>query len=247
MASPLISTMLGALSPTKEEKAFTGVLEKRSSDGSWKAKAFYVHGTVLCYYLEGQDGVEDGPHASLNLLSVESVETKVGKDGQKKLILWVSRSARRKRKVELRAAPKRSFFGPEEPAIEKWETAFRAFVDRAMDNGARTRWLAKRHPTTIMKARRSLSRTFFGPSSEELKCSEARMAIFAFYKQHNPAKLAGAEQIIMKYKAAGVGEPALLAAIRTKYGRRDVSLYGGGVVPTNALESIPSGDFDEGG
>ena len=39
---------------------------------------------VLCYYLEGQDGVEDGPHASLNLLSVESIETKVGKDGQKK-------------------------------------------------------------------------------------------------------------------------------------------------------------------
>ena len=83
-SSPMLTNLLNALSPTKEDKIFTGVLEKRSRDGTWKPKAFYVHGTVLCYYLEGQDGVEDGPHASLNLLSVESVETKVGKDGQKK-------------------------------------------------------------------------------------------------------------------------------------------------------------------
>ena len=97
--SPMLTNLLNALSPTKEDKIFTGVLEKRSRDGTWKPKAFYVHGTVLCYYLEGQDGVEDGPHASLNLLSVESIETKIGKDGQKKIKLWVSQSPSRRRPV----------------------------------------------------------------------------------------------------------------------------------------------------
>ena len=161
--SPMLTNLLNALSPTKEDKIFTGVLEKRSRDGTWKPKAFYVHGTVLCYYLEGQDGVEDGPHASLNLLSVESVETKVGKDGQKKIKLWVSQSPsrRRRRPVELRAAPKKSFFGPDQPPLEGRETAFRAFVDRARENGLVKRWLAKQNPSRMRRARKSLS----GPSS----------------------------------------------------------------------------------
>ena len=221
--SPMLTNLLNALSPTKEDKIFTGVLEKRSRDGTWKPKAFYVHGTVLCYYLEGQDGVEDGPHASLNLLSVESVETKVGKDGQKKIKLWVSQSPSRRRPVELRAAPKKSFFGPDQPPLEKWETAFRAFVDRARENGARQRWLAKQNPSRMRRARKSLSRTFFGPSDaakkREAECLQAREDIFAFYKKHNPEKLKGCAEIITKYKAAGVDEPALLEAIRKKYGR----------------------------
>ncbi len=222
-SSPMLTNLLNALSPTKEDKIFTGVLEKRSRDGSWKSKAFYVHGTVLCYYLEGQDGVEDGPHASLNLLSVESVETKVGKDGQKKIKLWVSQSPSRRRPVELRAAPKKSFFGPDQPPLEKWETAFRAFVERAAENGARQRWLAKQNPSRMRRARKSLSRTFFGPSDaarkREAECLKAREDIFAFYRKHNPEKLKGCDDIITKYKAAGVDEPALLEAIRKKYGR----------------------------
>ena len=68
-----------------------------------------------------------------------------------------------------------------------------------------------------------MSRTFFGPSDaarkREAECSRAREDIFAFYRKHNPEKLKGCDDIITKYKAAGVDEPALLEAIRKKYGR----------------------------
>ena len=100
-SSPMLTNLLNALSPTKEDKIFTGVLEKRSRDGTWKPKAFYVHGTVLCYYLEDQDDkIETGPHASLNLLSVERVDAKT-KDDKKVVRLWIDE----KKKVELRQAP----------------------------------------------------------------------------------------------------------------------------------------------
>ena len=39
---------------------------------------------------------------------------------------------------------------------------------------------------------------------------QAREDIFAFYRKHNPEKLKGCNDIITKYKAAGVDEPALL-------------------------------------
>ena len=75
----------------------------------------------------------------------------------------------------------------------------------------------------MRRARKSLSRTFFGPSDaarkREAECSRAREDIFAFYRKHNPEKLKGCGDIITKYKAAGVDEPALLEAIRKKYGR----------------------------
>mmetsp|Transcript_16251 Transcript_16251/g.42820 ORF Transcript_16251/g.42820 Transcript_16251/m.42820 type:complete len:89 (+) Transcript_16251:679-945(+) len=75
----------------------------------------------------------------------------------------------------------------------------------------------------MRRARKSLSRTFFGPSDaarkREAECSRAREDIFAFYRKHNPEKLKGCDDIITKYKAAGVDEPALLEAIRKKYGR----------------------------
>ena len=142
---------------------------------------------------------------------------------KKKIKLWVSQSPSRRRPVELRAAPKKSFFGPDQPPLEKWETAFRAFVERAAENGARQRWLAKQNPSRMRRARKSLSRTFFGPSDaarkREAECSRAREDIFAFYRTHNPEKLKGCDDIITKYKAAGVDEPALLEAIRKKYGR----------------------------
>merc|ERR1711898_37802 len=89
------------------------------------------------------------------------------------------------------AAPKKSFFGPDQPPLEKWETAFRAFVERAAENGARQRWLAKQNPSRMRRARKSLSRTFFGPSDaarkREAECLKAREDIFAFYRKWETA------------------------------------------------------------
>ena len=48
---------------------------------------------------------------------------------------------------------------------------------------------------------------------------QAREDIFAFYRNHNPEKLKGCNDIITKYKAACVDDPSLLEAIRKKYGR----------------------------
>ena len=65
---------------------------------------------------------------------LKEVDAKEPKDGSGKVVrLWLSRT--RNKKVELRAAQKTSFFGPDQPPIDKWEGAFEAFVDTARKNG----------------------------------------------------------------------------------------------------------------
>lgn len=196
-----------------------GRLEKRSSDGSWKAHNFYVHGTILCYYLEDQDGVEDAPHASMNLLSVESVDTKV-KDDVKLVQLWIDRDA--KKKIQLRAAPKRS---AGDPPIEKWEQGFAAFIEQARKNGMRAKYLDDRKPKSrARRASDAMVTALWGPEKDpQANLNElARIAIVDFYTEHAPEKIAGVDALIAKYKATGVEAPTLLTAIKKKYQKYDV-------------------------
>ena len=61
--------------------------------------------------------------------------------------------------------------------------------------------------------------TSAAPEPVSSAMSAKRQEIDALYAKHNPEKLKGCGDIITKYKAAGVDEPALLEAIRKKYGR----------------------------
>lgn len=196
-----------------------GRLEKRAGDGSWKAHNFYVHDTVLCYYLEAEDGVEDAPHASLNLLSVECVDSKMSKDAPSVKIvqLWIDKD--KKKKVQLRAASTNS---GEEPSIDKWENGFMAFVDQAKANGARQKYLDKHKPKS--RARRvsdALVEALHGPpvDPQENLNKLARLGIIDFYKEHAPEKVAGVDALIKKYSAAGVDAPTLFTAIKKKYNK----------------------------
>ena len=63
---------------------------------------------------QDQDGDEDAPHASMNLLNVEKVDTKM-KDGRKVVRLWIDE----KKKVERRQAPKDG--DQDDASIDKWE------------------------------------------------------------------------------------------------------------------------------
>ena len=152
--APAAAPKNGKKAPRKD--IMNGRLEKRSGDGSWKAHGFYVHSTILCYYLEDQDGVEDAPHASMNLLSVEKVDTKM-KDGRKVVRLWIDE----KKKVELRQAPKDG--DKDDASIDKWEQAFTAFVEQAKTNGARQKYIDDHKPKSRMRRMsESVEMTLFG-------------------------------------------------------------------------------------
>ena len=169
-----------------------GRLEKRSGDGSWKAHGFYVHSTILCYYLEDQDGVEDAPHASMNLLSVEKVDTKM-KDGRKVVRLWIDE----KKKVELRQAPKDG--DKDDASIDKWEQAFTAFVEQAKTNGARQKYIDDHKPKSRMRRMsESVEMTLFGaPEDPQANLNAlAKAGIIEFYKAHNPSKLKDVDGLI---------------------------------------------------
>ena len=191
-----------------------GRLEKRSGDGSWKAHGFYVHSTVLCYYLEDQDDkIENGPHASLNLLSVERVDAKT-KDDKKVVRLWIDE----KKKVELRQAP--VVDGKDEASIDKWEAAFMAFVEQARTNGARRKYLDSLKPKSrVRRMSDTIEKAVFGEVADpQAKAdAQAKDQIVAFYKEHNPAKLADVDGLIAKYKSAGVDVATLFEAIKKKY------------------------------
>ena len=47
--------------------------------------------------------------------------------------------------------------------------------------------------------------------------AQAKDQIVAFYKEHNPAKLADVDGLIAKYKSAGVDVATLFEAIKKKY------------------------------
>ena len=209
--APAAAPKNGKKAPRKD--IMNGRLEKRSGDGSWKAHGFYVHSTILCYYLEDQDGVEDAPHASMNLLSVEKVDTKM-KDGRKVVRLWIDE----KKKVELRQAPKDG--DKDDASIDKWEQAFTAFVEQAKTNGARQKYIDDHKPKSRMRRMsESVEMAVFGaPEDPQANLNAlAKAGIIEFYKAHNPAKLKDVDGLIEKYKTAGVDVPTLFEAIKKKY------------------------------
>eukprot|EP00634_Sargassococcus_sp_CCMP2135_P014445 CAMPEP_0198658534 /NCGR_PEP_ID=MMETSP1467-20131203/26059_1 /TAXON_ID=1462469 /ORGANISM="unid. sp., Strain CCMP2135" /LENGTH=216 /DNA_ID=CAMNT_0044394809 /DNA_START=33 /DNA_END=683 /DNA_ORIENTATION=+ len=95
--------------PGSSSSAIRGLLEKRSSDGSWKTQLFSLKRFKL--YYQDPTAKEDAKVASLDLADVVKVE----RSGAK-LLLYVDE----KRKHQLRAASG--------PSLEEWEDALR---DRA--------------------------------------------------------------------------------------------------------------------
>mmetsp|Transcript_1750 Transcript_1750/g.5890 ORF Transcript_1750/g.5890 Transcript_1750/m.5890 type:complete len:217 (-) Transcript_1750:203-853(-) len=178
-----------------------GLLEKRSSDGSWKIQLFSLKRYKLYYQEPGGDRRDRV--ASLDLGNVVKVER-----AGPKLHLYVDE----KRRHQLREVQSETSAGP---TLDEWEDAILEHVDAARHHRAKKKH-HHRPPVWKEDLGDDDEKTQKAAKNEEQK-PHYRDLIVDFYQKTNPDKVNDVDTLIAKYKDIGVGEADLLAAIQNKY------------------------------
>lgn len=173
-----------------------GLLEKRSSDGSWKTQLFSLKRSKLYYHEPSQNDRV----ASLDLANVVKVE----RSGLK-LLLFVDE----KRKHQLRALQVDSVQGP---SLDDWEDAIVQHIHAARYKRPPCPQRSSEEPPPPQTP----PQTKTIHSHEDQKAHYRRL-IVDFYQRTNPEKVASVDTLIAKYHDIGVSEADLLAAIQNKY------------------------------
>jgi len=107
---------MAAFKPAFTLKRLRGLLEKKSSDGTWKAQYFTAHKSKLYYQDPEADLTEQPPRASMDLLEGLA---KIERKGEK-LVLWVDET--RRHILRACAAPAD---GESRPSLDDWELSLR--------------------------------------------------------------------------------------------------------------------------
>ena len=98
-------------------KRLRGLLEKKSSDGTWRVQFFTAHKSKLYYMDPDADLTEQPPRASMDLLEGLA---KIERKGEK-LVLWVDD----KRRHQLRSCRAPSDADGPQPSLDDWELSLR--------------------------------------------------------------------------------------------------------------------------
>ena len=211
------------------QSRFQGVLEKQSSDGSWRARRFSLHKHMFNYNAPNADVRYSKPEATFDLLKLSNVEiVKEPRTGRRVLLLHVD---------EERRHIFRECEGiPAKPSLEEWaqeieeRIAFakrrraailakeRALKGKKQDTVERKlQGKEDNNPDSSTSARESRGDEDRPETTDEAKSAVYRDRIRRFYQKHNPTKVDEVDGLIAKYAKLDVGTKELYAAIITKY------------------------------
>ena len=138
-------------------KRLRGLLEKKSSDGTWRVQFFTAHKSKLYYMDPDADLTEQPPRASMDLLEGLA---KIERKGEK-LVLWVDD----KRRHQLRSCRAPSDADGPQPSLDDWELSLRE--RRLVAKKLREERAARRAARPARPSREDLRSADYAPPAAE--------------------------------------------------------------------------------